>query len=233
MNDPREARLLARCAPQPCIRLSRHRPETMKQSFASTARLRGGGPILGTAINTMAVFGSPPPRIVIGSLSAGAETGCLIVLPTRGSGSCCPQRDTCRDFPSRDHAPQGDEEFSRQRHDHGRLRLPGGALSPCIIPLGQGALLLEAQEPPRQLHEAATDSSIARLCQTPLAAFSTAFVGGSCDAGVAGDRSPISEVSRQDLLNQHVRCLDSHSDNARQKSNHCVWTTGRSLLQAT
>ena len=49
MNDPREARLLARCAPQPCIRLSRHRPETMKQSFASTARLRGGGPILGTA----------------------------------------------------------------------------------------------------------------------------------------------------------------------------------------
>ena len=49
MNDPREARLLARCAPQPCIRLSRHRLETMKQSFASTARLRGGGPILGTA----------------------------------------------------------------------------------------------------------------------------------------------------------------------------------------
>jgi len=105
-------------------------------------------------INTMAVFGSPPPRIVIGSLSAGAETGCLIVLPTRGSGSHCPQRDTCRDFPSRNHAPQGDEEFSRQRHDHGRLPLPGGALSPCIIPLGQGALLLEAQEPPRQLHEA-------------------------------------------------------------------------------
>src|SRR6516164_10359445 len=99
----------------------------------------------------MAVFGSPPPRIVIGSLSAGAETGCLIVLPTRGSGSHCPQRDTCWDFPSRNHAPQGDEEFSRQRHDHGRLPLPGGALSPCIIPLGQGALLLEAQEPPRQL----------------------------------------------------------------------------------
>jgi hypothetical protein len=28
-------------------------------------------------IKAMAVFGSPPPRIVIGSLSAGAETGCL------------------------------------------------------------------------------------------------------------------------------------------------------------
>ena len=81
MNDPREARLLARCAPQPCIRLSRHRPETMKQSFASTARLRGGGPILGTAIKTMAVFGSPPPRIVIGRLSAGAENWMLDSSP--------------------------------------------------------------------------------------------------------------------------------------------------------
>jgi hypothetical protein len=116
----------------------------------------------------------------------------LIVLPMRRSGSHRPQRDTCRDFPSRNHAPQGDEEFSRQRHDHGRFPLPGGALGPRIIPLGQGALLLEAQEPQRQLYEAAADSSIARPCQTPLAAFSTAFIGGSCDAGVAGDRSPIS-----------------------------------------
>jgi hypothetical protein len=28
-------------------------------------------------IKAMAVFGSPPPRIVIGSLSAGAEAGCF------------------------------------------------------------------------------------------------------------------------------------------------------------
>jgi hypothetical protein len=49
-NDPRGARFWARCAPQPCNRLGPRGTWTMKQSFASAARLRGGGPILGTAL---------------------------------------------------------------------------------------------------------------------------------------------------------------------------------------
>src|SRR4029077_5926063 len=49
-NDPRGARFWARCAPQPGIRLGPRGTWTMKQSFASAARLRGGGPILGTAL---------------------------------------------------------------------------------------------------------------------------------------------------------------------------------------
>ncbi|MER9071186.1 hypothetical protein NKH84_32850, partial [Mesorhizobium sp. M0902] len=36
---------------------------TMKQSLASAARLRGGGPILMTANNAMVSIGTPPPRI--------------------------------------------------------------------------------------------------------------------------------------------------------------------------
>src|SRR6266478_4029435 len=36
-------------APQPCIRLGPCRTRTMKQLFASAVRLRGGGPILGSA----------------------------------------------------------------------------------------------------------------------------------------------------------------------------------------
>ena len=43
-------------APQPCIR-SVQRGLTMMQSCASAAKLRGGGPILETGVNTMACFG--------------------------------------------------------------------------------------------------------------------------------------------------------------------------------
>ena len=42
-NEPRGARLRARgIAPRPCIRLDTRRIQTMKQPFASAARLRGG-----------------------------------------------------------------------------------------------------------------------------------------------------------------------------------------------
>ena len=50
----------------PCIRLAPCWGRTMKQSFASAARLRGGEPILRNGPMTMLGFGSPPPRIVIG-----------------------------------------------------------------------------------------------------------------------------------------------------------------------
>src|SRR3954471_21963518 len=43
-------------APQPCIR-SVHGGQTMMQSCASAAKLRGGGPILENGVNTMASFG--------------------------------------------------------------------------------------------------------------------------------------------------------------------------------
>jgi hypothetical protein len=49
-NDPRGARHWAQSiAPRPCIRLDPRWTRTMKQSFASAAKLRGGGPILPTA----------------------------------------------------------------------------------------------------------------------------------------------------------------------------------------
>ena len=54
----------------------------MKQSCASAARLRGGGPILTNGSMTVFRLGSPPPRIVSGQPGridpAGcAETVCL------------------------------------------------------------------------------------------------------------------------------------------------------------
>src|ERR1700734_1965827 len=55
----------------PCIRLAPCWGRTMKQSFASAARLRGGGPILTNGSMTVFWLGSPPPRIVIGQPGKG------------------------------------------------------------------------------------------------------------------------------------------------------------------
>lgn len=48
------------------------------QSYASAAKLRGGRPILNRGVKAIPRFGSPPPRIVIGSNYA----------PTRSSRNC-------------------------------------------------------------------------------------------------------------------------------------------------
>src|ERR1700710_1563811 len=55
----------------PCIRLAPCWGRTTKQSFASAARLRGGGPILTNGSMTVFRLGSPPPRIVIGRPGKG------------------------------------------------------------------------------------------------------------------------------------------------------------------
>jgi hypothetical protein len=43
--------------------------QTMMHTCASTAKLRGGGPILSLGIRAMTSVGTPPPRTVIGNLS--------------------------------------------------------------------------------------------------------------------------------------------------------------------
>ncbi len=59
-TEPRGARQRTRpFAPQACIRSIVQHP-TMKQSFASTARLRGGRPILRSALKPAVLPGSPP-----------------------------------------------------------------------------------------------------------------------------------------------------------------------------
>jgi hypothetical protein len=58
-------------APRPCIRLDPCWTRTMKQSFASTARLRGGGPILPTASKPWSCSGH---RHLGSSLTASRES---------------------------------------------------------------------------------------------------------------------------------------------------------------
>jgi len=61
------------------------RIRTMMQSYASAAKLRGGGPILNRGTQAMSNIGLPPPRIVIGSPSTLADCRNLCSrVPSRG-----------------------------------------------------------------------------------------------------------------------------------------------------
>ncbi len=79
----------------------------MKQSFASAARLRGGGPILTTACKPCSYAGCRH----LGSLSvahyviiAGTEF-CLVMLIVVGPSGGLAQHDPLRDFAKGHHAP--------------------------------------------------------------------------------------------------------------------------------
>ena len=104
-NEPRGARHRAReIAPRPCIRLVPGGVRTMKQSFASAARLGGGGPILTTASQPCSYSGcrhlgwSSAARH---ASMAGAETRMFLVVPGRGAGQAgCRSTTPCGTSPA-------------------------------------------------------------------------------------------------------------------------------------
>ena len=61
-------------------------------------------------------------------------------------------------------APECDQEFSRQRHDHGLTGAPR-VLGAEAEPLGQSTVLLKDQEAPGNLNHATAHTSVARLGQ--------------------------------------------------------------------
>src|SRR5262245_45131934 len=65
----------ARIAPQPCIRQVSGDPDH-DASYASAAKLRAADPFSKVALNAMACYGWPSPRIMIGSnvCSSGSES---------------------------------------------------------------------------------------------------------------------------------------------------------------
>jgi len=58
-------------------------------------------------------------------------------------------------------APESDQQFSSQRHDHGCLACALGAGCAFYVPLGQGATLLENEESPRELDQTPSHSAVA------------------------------------------------------------------------
>ena len=90
---------------------------SMMQSYASAAKLRGGGPILCGGIKAMPGYGAPPPRTVIGDLSQYADRAETVrSVPSAISLHCAGRRMT----PS----------ASRHRGQSARARSEACALGP-------------------------------------------------------------------------------------------------------
>ena len=69
----------------------------MMQSFASAAKLRGGGPILNRGSKTMYGVGLPPPRVVIcrsASIRLRTAESSIYLLTDRPS--CCRTKEQTR-----------------------------------------------------------------------------------------------------------------------------------------
>ena len=118
----------------------------MMQSYASAAKLRGGGPILFLGTKAMAQAGTPPPRTVIGDPSQADGLGPKLsgvfsdLLSLRRA-----QNDAIRHHAFAHQSPQGDQKFARQGHDHG-LASTAGILGTGSKPLRQGAVLLKQEK---------------------------------------------------------------------------------------
>src|SRR3954466_7202514 len=149
-NDPRGTRHRAQTiAPHPCIRRIQ-RIQTMMQSYASAAKLRSGGSILHCGLRAMLPLGAPPPRIVIWApYRGGTRPECYQGNLLRvGSLACRTQDNAVRSLAGGHHAPQRNEQLSRQRHDQGLARAAPGIGRARPIPLGQCTLLLVQQKAP-------------------------------------------------------------------------------------
>ena len=145
-SEPSGARHEARCiAPQPCIRLGPRGIQTMKQTFASGARLRGGRPILPTASKPGRSSGHRHLGSVLTAkrnVVTGRQKTCLLLNLSSCSYSRS-QRDTARGFADRHHPPERDQQLSGERHDHRRFTRALSDSRP--VPLRQPAIFLEPQ----------------------------------------------------------------------------------------
>ena len=67
---------------------------TMMQSYASAAKLRGGGPILPFGMTAMSHLGTPPPRTVVGDPLQADGSGRNCWVPSATSVHCAGRRTT-------------------------------------------------------------------------------------------------------------------------------------------
>ena len=106
---------------------------TMKQPFASAARLRGGGPILTTGIGPCS--GSGHRHLGSSSAAASSESPAgarnCVLSSLLGRSGCRPQHDALRDLAGGDHAPECDEQLAGEGDDHRRLARALRTLGPA------------------------------------------------------------------------------------------------------
>ena len=120
---------------------------------------------------------------------ASSAVRCRTLFVLSRSLECCsrrrPQLDAVRPLAGRDQAPERDQQFARQCHDHRRLARAARSLGPRALPARQRTVFLEHQEAPRQLDHSTSYPRIAGLGQALLSTFETALVGRSREPGVS------------------------------------------------
>ena len=131
-----------------------------------------------------------------------------------------PQNDAGWDFASRDHAPERDQQFPGQRYYQFCFSACTRSLGTFLKPKHQCALFLEPQKSPSELDQPSPNAGISGLCQSFLAAFLAAFVGGTGQSSVSAHGPSVAEVPGKHFSYQHVGCLDSDTHNACKKTYH-------------
>src|SRR6478735_11472896 len=163
----------------------------MMHACASGAKLRGGGSILGRGAKAMYSIGSLPPRMSLADRSGCQTVNGVGVAEAARSSASRAQLDALRHLAGGHQPPQGDEQLTRQRHDHGFARglaAIGGALAE---PADEPAVLLEDQKAPGQLDHAAADPAVAGAGQSLLAPALAALVRCAGQSGIARHSSAI------------------------------------------
>ena len=98
-------------------------------------------------IEAMELFGSPPPRLVIDGQSRKRDGRQSYAFtsprPPNPRSGRRPQHNADRDFAGHDQAPQRNQQFPGECHDHRRLAHALRAFGPRPIPLRQCAVFLE------------------------------------------------------------------------------------------
>ena len=189
----------------------------MMQSCASAAKLRAAGPFFGAAHRPCARSGHRH----LGSLSAaqGCQAGCPVVprsvlLSLHDAGR---KMTPIWQLAGCDETPKRDEQLACQRHDHGLARAAAAVGRSRLKPLGQGAVLLEPEKTPSKLDHATPDAGVAGARKTLLAPPFAALIRRAGQPGIAGDGLAIAQMTRQDLVDQHVRRLDANADDPRNR----------------
>ena len=125
----------------------------MMQSCASAAKLRSGGPILPIGMKAKGHVGNPPPRTIIGPRHKRMDKAETVGVPSASSVHCAGRKTM----------PSGTTPSRTSRHRAIKslrakatimvLRVPR-AFSVRLETTAQGAVLLEHEQPPRQLNHA-------------------------------------------------------------------------------
>ena len=157
----------------------------MMQSCASAAKLRSGGPILPIGMKAKGHVGIPATsnhhrRPVTSERTRPKLSRCLQHPPFNVPDAN--RRRPVQRPPER--AATGRSEACAPRPRSWSCECRGCIIGAGSKPLRQGAVLLEHEQPPRQLNHASSNPSIARTGQPFLPAFLPALVGRASEAGI-------------------------------------------------